>query len=115
MAGWCSTLMIGGFLAASVLSPKANAAVGRITFSGAVVEPTCNVSTTELAGATHSSQWRTCVNPRRIGQAQPQVYSITMRSVAAASNGDRLLAYFGQYLVASDKDAQATLVTQTYE
>jgi type 1 fimbria pilin len=107
--------LMGCLGAALFGAPSAQAAGGQISFSGAVVEPTCGLAPAQLAGLASQSQWRTCASPAGKDQAQPQTYLVTVRSLVADSSGDRLLAYFGQYLAASNEGGRATLVTQTYE
>lgn len=99
----------------------AKAANGRISFSGAVVEPTCTVPAHQLANsiATPAVDARvplrlvcgqTATNPGRF-------YARTVVSVDAATIADdRLLAYFASYANAqADDEPPARLVIRTYE
>ncbi len=97
----------------------ANAATGRIVFSGAVVEPTCSIEEAPVHTANRSlpvgqlaSRHRTCgQTPTDSGRS----YSPTVVSLdAAAIANDRLLDYFAGYANSASGE-QATLVVRTYE
>lgn len=100
--------------------PSANAATGRIVFSGAIVEPTCGVSAERVAawvaaapgqGQSHPT---TCCGSNA-AVAAPQMYTVTVAHLSHAEP-DRVLRYFSDYVRASQVDAPSpTLVTQTYE
>lgn len=99
--------------------PSANAATGRIVFSGAVVEPTCS---TENASDQMASRLQTVdgLVPGRSTCGQTPTdpgrsYSHTVVSLDAASiASDRLLEYFAGYANV-EGGAQAKLVVRTYE
>lgn len=92
---------------------------GRIDFAGAVVEPTCSVSTlaTDLSGqgqpAEGSPTRHTC------GQAPGDTARSYSRTVfeldAAVIANDRLLGYFASYASPAGDGKQARLVVRTYE
>lgn len=96
-------------------APAAHADGGRISFTGAVVAPTCTVDAAGLSGFGAAPRQFTCGNAGRSPTSAPRAYAITQRTPIADVRGDRLLAYFGQYVAAADKDAQPSLVTQTYD
>ncbi len=100
--------------------PSANAATGRIVFSGAVVEPTCGASAERVAAwvaatpVPGQSDQNTCggSNP---AIAASQMYTVTVVHLSDAES-DRVLRYFSDYVRASQVNASnPTLITQTYE
>jgi len=111
MARWRGTLMIGGLMAALVLSPPAHAADGQITFTGMIVEPTCALSADHMASlvsavASHGS----------CGQGGADTgsrYDLAVSTLTAGRQADQLLSYFAGNAQATG--ATARLVTQTYE
>lgn len=98
---------------------SANAATGRIVFSGAVVEPTCS---TENASDHMASRLQTVdgLVPGRSTCGQTPTdpgrsYSHTVVSLDAATiASDRLLEYFAGYANV-EGEARAKLVVRTYE
>ncbi|WP_149362892.1 hypothetical protein [Rhodanobacter sp. T12-5] len=99
--------------------PSANAATGRIVFSGAVVEPTCSTESASDPMASHlqavdglapgrSTCGQTPTDPGRS-------YSHTVVSLdAAVIANDRLLEYFAGYANV-EGEVRAKLVVRTYE
>jgi hypothetical protein len=108
---WCWL----GCLGAGLLgAPSVHAAGGRISFSGAVVEPTCGVDPAQLALAGQPLR-QACAATGRPAENGPQTFAVTVRPLADGANGDRLLAYFSHNLAVLGGNARPTLVTQTYE
>lgn len=99
---------------------------GTITFSGAVVEPTCSLSPADidLAASIHEGHRP---EPERFGckitgQAQQttsssRLYSLRVVALDAPTiNHDRVLEYFANYVKAQDSSgAPAKLVVQTFQ
>jgi len=103
------------------VASTAKAANGRIVFSGAVVEPTCSISTADAdAETTVSSRPADGSEHRRLSCGRTPTdpgrsYSRTTVSLDAATvSNDRLLGYFASYSNA-DGGGAAKLVTRTYE
>lgn len=117
MAHRSRTLMVGGLLAALALASPAHAADGRISFSGAIVEPTCAVSTGDVAwlvsgastGAVTAS-YRSCDRAQAGANAG---YELAVSTLSADRQADQLLSYFVGYARANGFTAH--LVTQTYQ
>lgn len=118
-------LIVAGFLGASVLVPSiagaASAEGGRITFSGAVVAPTCGVSSpviTMVAAVPHAvteTQRLTCATSGNAGSAASRIYALTVVHLSS-SVPDRVLKYFDAYVKAGRPDAaDPILLTQVYE
>lgn len=114
LGGWVGALML-----ASVAAPL-HAADGTISFSGAVVQPTCG-----LAGAAASAAAARTTGPSSLhfgcagDAAHPaavgQVFARTVTRLAA-NERDPVLKYFSDYVVAGAPDAvRPVLITQTYE
>jgi type 1 fimbria pilin len=97
---------------------------GTITFSGAVVEPTCSavagaddVSVVVGAAQTHQSLQRNCSMPVSAGVPTdaPRPYQVNVVNLSGAES-DRVLSYFANYVRAAQPGAaDPMLVTQTYE
>lgn len=112
------TVLSGCMCTWMMFVPAAEAADGRITFSGRIVVPTCHVATDTSASAQAS------VAPRRSYRqscaeldspmSSPRTHVVTVRRLTHAES-DRVLKYFYGYLSASRVDAAPMLVTQTYE
>lgn len=109
----------GCTLAMIVGSSSVRADGGTLSFSGAVVEPTCSVSDSRVIAA--SARPNPNATPQRFacGSADTAVeagraYALTEVSLDAATANDRLLAYFAGYLSAAGS-AEAKVVTQTFE
>jgi type 1 fimbria pilin len=98
-------------------SGSIDASVGRITFTGAVVEPTCGASTgriaTWVAVASESGQPHldACSKLDAVATTS-QIYSVTVIHLSNAET-DRVLRYFSDYVKANREDP--VLITQAYE
>lgn len=105
---WWMGCMVAGLAA----TPSVHAASMRISFSGAIVEPTCSASLADIQRlASGSAAHATC------GAAQDASASRAYRlTVAQLQPGapDRLLNYFVGYLQNAGQ-ADARLVTQVYD
>lgn len=109
----CATLLV---------SLPARAQSGRITFSGAVVEPSCSAVTEEnlmaLADpspARGGQTRRTCARPGNTAGAASRIYALTIVRLSS-SVPDRVLQYFDAYVKADRAGAaDPLLLTQTYE
>lgn len=124
---WSSSLLLLGVAAVGMLCiPRVAAAGGstgvsggRITFRGAIVEPTCSmatVSVTTLVLATGQNRPHRvkCAGPDT-GFLAPPIYTLTVAPLSS-STADRVLKYFDTYVKASQPDAaDPLLLTQTYE
>jgi hypothetical protein len=125
----CS-LLVGVALIGMLCMPRVAAASGsidasggRITFSGAIVEPTCSVSTAAIDAVASLRASRDATQSRfGCSTAQRTVdsgrhYSLAVASLDVATiNHDRVLEYFAGYVkAAGNSDAEAKLVTQTFE
>lgn len=104
--------MIGALIALAASS--AVAADGHVSFSGAVVEPTCSVDTALIA-ADHADVHATATRQVCGHSATAAGVSYASQTIgldAAVTANDRLLAYFA----GNQKDqADARLVVRTYE
>jgi hypothetical protein len=116
------TLLAMCLCATTFIPSTAVAASGRITFSGAIVEPTCSVSTADnTAAAVDASQ--TEVRMDRLacnrsgnasGGASP-TYALTVMRLSG-SVSDQVLKYFDAYVKEGRSDgADPVLLTQTYD
>lgn len=98
---------------------------GTITFSGAIVEPTCSIAS--MPGALnlpidaarkHQPLQRNCLTPTTASAATAvsRPYSVSVVHLSA-SEPDRVLNYFANYVLATQPSGSAgpMLVTQTYE
>jgi type 1 fimbria pilin len=95
-------------------------ASGRITFIGAIVEPTCGVTAESAitliarAAAQNAPQQIACTGPNAT-VAAPQIFAVNVVHLTDAEP-DRVLKYFNDYVKASQAGTQSpVLVTQTYE
>ncbi len=114
--------VLAGCLLAMVFgSSVAQAADGRIQFSGAIVAPTCAASEVHIealiaaqVGADAGSSKVACFGAD--AGIKPTSYSLTVTTLdPAVADNDRLLAYFVGYVNAADNArAQVKLVTQTF-
>jgi hypothetical protein len=99
---------------------SANAATGRIVFSGAIVESTCVVSTALVSTWMTTKPIQSQFHPTACGgsnavNAVPQRYTVTVAHLSGAEP-DRVLRYFNDYVRASQVNAPSpTLITQTYD
>lgn len=117
---------MGCVVAMSLGVPVAHADGGTITFSGAVVAPTCAASSASM-GATLPAQ-RTATSRQRFecggdgesgarAHAFPSSYTLTVEPLESSSlSADRLVGYFSNYVKASGQaQARMNLVTQAYD
>lgn len=101
---------------------EASAAGGQIMFSGAVVEPTCSVSTSESTAIAAVAPGKE-IEVQRLacaGSGNPTIVVRRMYALTAvrlsSSVPDPVLRYFDAYVKASRPDAtDPVLLTQTYE
>lgn len=119
---WVSVAVVGMLCIPrmSVASDAAGAANERITFTGAIVEPTCGVNIERVAtlvtaasgsGVPHSDM---CGRPNTTVVAS-QIYTVSVVRLSDAEP-DRVLRYFSDYVRAGQVNAPSPiLVTQTYE
>jgi hypothetical protein len=99
------------------------ASVGRISFMGAIVEPTCSASVASIdtvasiATSHNVTPLRFACGTARTATDSSQFYSLTVVDLDAATiNHDRVLDYFAGYVKAAGNNmAAAKLVTQTFE
>ena len=128
---WSScSLLMGVALVGMLCIPRAAAASGsidalggRITFTGAIVEPTCSASAAAIDAVASMRASRDATQSRfECGTTQRTVdsgqhYSLAVASLDGATiNHDRVLEYFVGYLKAAGNNAAtAKLVTQTFE
>jgi hypothetical protein len=104
-------------------SGSIDASGGRITFTGAIVEPTCSVSAANIDAAamrpakSGAAQHRFVCGAARTTEDSAQLYSLTVVSLDAATiNHDRVLDYFAGYVkAAGNNEAVPKLVTQSFE
>jgi hypothetical protein len=122
-----SSLLMGATVVGMLCIPRVAAASGsldasggRITFTGAIVEPTCSVSTehitTMIANPAIQNQSRrmVCTVPNAL-TSPAQIYAVTVVRLTG-SEPDRVLQYFNNYVKAAQANASGpVLVTQTYE
>jgi type 1 fimbria pilin len=116
------TLLAMCLCATTFIPSTAVAASGRITFSGAIVEPTCSVSTADSAAAAadlspaevHMKRL-TCNKSSNANGAASAIYALTVTRLSG-SLSDQVLKYFDAYVKAGRSDvADPVLLTQIYE
>jgi hypothetical protein len=115
-------LIVAGCLSASALVPSlASAGNGQITFSGAVVAPTCSVATTVIAMVAAApytvteARRLTCATSGNTSVTAPRSYALTVVRLSS-SVPDRVLKYFDDYVRADRSNAaDPVLLTQVYE
>ncbi|PXV59110.1 hypothetical protein SAMN04487785_10630 [Dyella jiangningensis] len=121
MKGWIRWTWMGCIAAALALgAPLAHADGGTITFSGAVVAPTCAAGTGNVAAmtASPSHQRFDCAGSSGANaRTAPTSYTLTVEPLdGSALSADRLASYFSAYVKASGhEDAHVNLVTQAYD
>ncbi|MDR3444856.1 MULTISPECIES: type 1 fimbrial protein [unclassified Dyella] len=124
MKGWTRKTWIGCVVALALGAPLAHADGGTITFSGAVVTPTCSMGGSDSAPATqgmaHTSRTRfgcSGTADASFSAKAPQAYTVSVESLESSSLGaDRLVSYFSGYVRASvPGDVHMQLVTQAYD
>lgn len=106
-------------LTALVVNSTACAATGHITFSGAVIEPTCSAERVPIGSSAYptavlSNGRRNC---GRTAVATGRWYSQVVTNLASADlKHDSLLAYFASYARASETSTVAAkVVVHTYD
>lgn len=109
-------LLVASCLGAAMLAPVlAFAGEGRISFSGRIVEPTCETSE---AAITHFGIGRL---PHRMacglaGSAAPSRGYVLSVTRLGSDAPDRVLRYFATYVRAADpSDAHPVLLTKVYD
>lgn len=125
-------LVLVGCVMVSVLGASAakaggsgKIAGGTITFVGALVEPTCNISSVpdlldEVTGAAqaqqpHQPHQRSCSGRATTSVSAARTYSSSVEHLSGAEP-DQVLRYFASYVRAGGSTgADPVLVTQTYE
>jgi hypothetical protein len=122
MAISLATVLAMCLCATTFIPLTAVAASGRITFSGAIAEPTCSVSTVDNTAVAADAS-RTEVRMERLacsrfgkasGGGSP-IYALTVMRLSG-SLPDRVLKYFDTYVKAGRSDvADPLLLTQIYE
>lgn len=121
----CFLVMVVGsstVKAASVEKSDGKTAGGTITFVGALVEPTCNISAVPdllsadtRAVSTQRSYRRTCSGTPPTSVNTSRVYSTSVVHLSS-SESDQVLRYFAGYVRAGQpSSADPVLVTQTYD
>lgn len=94
--------------------PAAKAEGGRVAFSGAIVEPTCEIQPERFA-VPEPSRRIGCPSATAAPGESTRGYVMTVTKLSAGTP-DRLLSYFAGYLDGSGSSPEsARLVTQTYE
>jgi len=116
---WMSVAIVGMLCIPrmGVANESTGAASGRITFTGAIVEPTCSASTERIATwVAATSEWDQphldiCA---KLGEAAitSQVYTVTATHISSGET-DPVLSYFSNYVKAVR--AAPVLITQVYE
>lgn len=116
-----SCTLVGYVLAMSFIAQSARAADGRVMFSGAIVESTCQVDplnpdiARQPAAEAGASARVACAGASGATSAMPQAYTLTVAQLSTETP-DRLLRYFADYVKAGSTDmAAAHMVTQTYD
>ncbi len=98
-----------------LFSCAAQAASGRVAFSGAVVEPTCSTQAAERTAAMPGASVRlACAGSAAEAATSPQTYTLQMTPLSGAP-ADRLLNYFAGYARGDNPTATAQLATRIYE
>jgi hypothetical protein len=124
MKGWIRRTCAGCVVALALGAPLAHADEGAITFSGAVVAPTCAVSSGHMAAAAaqrwipmSQQRWGCGDSPATGTRATPSSYTLTVEPLESSTlMADRLVNYFSSYVKAAvQEDAHMSLVTQAYE
>lgn len=121
MNGWIHGMVGACLLCGLVGIGSAQAEGGRITFSGAVVVPTCAAGNdgADLMAANYESATPqlSCSDKRRVARGDTNAASYRLSAVSlggAQAAGNPLLEYFTGYL-ASDHVADVKMITRTYE
>lgn len=98
--------MVGAMLVASAMSMPAQAVDGRITFSGAVVTPTCRPELRTGSAPQHTRS-------RCPDTSAATRYTLSVEPASQALQGSQLITYFDSYLRANG--TSAWLATQQYD
>ncbi|MFC5741397.1 hypothetical protein [Dyella tabacisoli] len=125
MTGLIRKILVFCVLVAAFTAPSmAVAAGGQISFSGAIMEPTCGIGAGGMAAITSVSAEGTILGRFVCGSepgqsSRPAVQPYTLSVVNLVSTtlaSDHLIGYFVHYLKAAGKnEADLRLLTQTYE
>lgn len=97
----------------AVVSAPAWSADGRISFSGAVVEPTCSINPAQLPAPGTTSVQFGCGNAVAAAAQATQVLARSVTTLTADER-DPALKYFSHYATAMGA-RRPVLLTQTYE
>lgn len=127
MKGWMGKTWIGCVLTLGLSVSVAHADGGTITFSGAVMAPTCSARTGDIDAAASPHRASGTGNaligcgdaraPGTAGATSTSSYVLTVEPLeSSALSSDRLVAYFSGYVKAAGQpDTRMNLVTQAYE
>ena len=118
MKGWIRRTWLGCVVALTLGAPLAYADGGTITFSGAVVTPTCSVDSGGTSTLPVSGTRFGCGGAAASFSTQsPQAYTVSVEPLGSSSlSTDRLITYFSGYVRASvPGDTHMQLVTQAYD
>lgn len=109
-------LVVASCLGAATLAPAlAFAEDGRISFSGRIVEPTCETSATAL-GSLDIGNLPRHVTCDATGSAAPSRGYMVSVARLGSNAPDRVLRYFATYVrAANPADANPVLLTKVYE
>lgn len=119
---WVSVAVVGMLCIPwmSVASESTGIASGRISFTGAIVEPTCGVNIERVATLVTAASGSSVPLPDTCGRSNAavvasQIYTVSVVRLSDAEP-DRVLRYFSDYVRAGRANATSpVLVTQTYE
>lgn len=112
MKGMRCLWWVGCMVAGLVGAPVAHAASVRISFSGAIVEPTCSTSQAQIQQvATGSVTHAACGTAQDASASRAYQLSVAQLQPGAP---DRLLNYFVGYLQSAGQ-TDVRLVTQVYD
>jgi type 1 fimbria pilin len=89
---------------------------GTITFTGAVLEPTCSYPVAEVATPSGApAQRQVCGGPGGSVANAARIYAVNV-SQLSGDESDRVLKYFDNYVTAGQSSAEhPKLVTQVFE
>jgi hypothetical protein len=89
---------------------------GTITFTGAILEPTCSFPTAQLVTAPgFHAQQQVCGGAGGSVANAARIYAVNV-SQLSSDESDRVLKYFDNYVTAGQSSAQhPQLITQVYE
>jgi type 1 fimbria pilin len=89
---------------------------GTITFTGAILEPTCSFPTAQLVTAPgFHAQQQVCGGAGGGVANAARIYAVNV-SQLSSDESDRVLKYFDNYVTAGQSSAQhPQLITQVYE